>query len=95
MLDNICESLLEKYNENKLNFSFEPEYETPAFHKQSIERFSSSTTFESEAPNFEFKTHRERVGNDLKQQWTQMMKEFEQSAKKQIAGMTPIASEAQ
>lgn len=85
MLDKIWEDLLEKYKENKINITFETEYKTPEFSKISKGRFVSSTTFESETQNFELKSNREQVGEDLKLQWSQMMKEFEQSTKKQLS----------
>ena len=85
MLDKIWEDLLDKYKENKINISFEPEYKTPEFNKFSKDRFGSSTTFESETQNFQPKTNREQVGEDLKLQWSEMMKEFEQSTKKQVS----------
>lgn len=93
MLDKICEDLLEKYKENRMTFNFDSEYKTPLYHKTSSERFSTSTTFESEAQSVEAKWNREKVGNDLKLQWSQMMKEFEHSTKKQLTGLTPLCAE--
>ena len=86
VLDKICEDLLEKYKENKLNITFEAEYKTPAFNKFNSQRFGSSTTFESENQINKMRDcNSEEVGNELKMQWNQMMKEFEMSSsKKQI-----------
>lgn len=72
----------------------ETEYKTPAYTKLSSERFGSSTTFESETQNFETPMNREKVGNDLKLQWNQMMKEFEQSSKKQIGEVAQFCADS-
>ena len=45
---------------------------------------------ESETPKQEPKMNREKVGQDLKLQWNQMMDEFEQSSKKQFTGFTSL-----
>lgn len=47
---------------------------------------------ESETPNQEPKLNREKVGQDLKLQWSLMMEEFEGSAKKQLVEVTPLCS---
>ena len=93
MLDKICEDLLEKYKDNRLTFSFESECKTPLYNKPSGQRFGSSTTFESESHNFEPQMNREKVGNDLKLQWSQMMKEFEQSSKKQVTEIATLCND--
>jgi len=56
------------------------------FNKFIGDRFGSCTTFESEPHNYEAKNNRMRVGNDLKNHWSQKMKEFELSAKKLLSG---------
>lgn len=94
VLDKICEDLLDKYKENRLTFSYEPECKTPLYNKLSSEQFGSSTTFESETQNFEPKMNREKVGMDLKLQWRIMMKEFEQSTKKNISGASTACHES-
>mmetsp|Transcript_5234 Transcript_5234/g.5998 ORF Transcript_5234/g.5998 Transcript_5234/m.5998 type:complete len:121 (+) Transcript_5234:1216-1578(+) len=81
VLDKICEDLLEKYKENKLNITFESQYKTPIFNKFTSDRFGSSTTFESENQvNYHRDSSREEVGNDLKMQWNQKMKEFDMNS---------------
>lgn len=75
---------MDKYKENKLNISFEPEYKTPAFNKFQSERYENSTTFESEVTPFGIKANREEVGRDLKMKWTQNMKEFDLSGSKSL-----------
>ncbi|CAI2364473.1 unnamed protein product [Moneuplotes crassus] len=92
VLDKICEDLLEKYKENKLNISFEPEYKTPAFNKFQSERFDSSTTLASEHPNYGSKANREEVGKALKMKWTQNMKEFGLSCTKGLLSERPNPS---
>ncbi|CAI2362847.1 unnamed protein product [Moneuplotes crassus] len=85
LLDQICEGLLSKYKENKLNFTFEPEFKTPALNKFQNDRFGSCTTLQSEQ-QLGFQADREEVGRDLKLKWTQNMKEFDLSATKDNSG---------
>lgn len=67
---------------------------TPLFQKPIIEPYTTSTTFESETQNFEASSmNREKIGNDLKLQWSQMMQEFDKGAKKQIVSFAPLCSD--
>jgi hypothetical protein len=85
------ETFKEKYHSD-----LEKQLKTPVYHKSSFERFGSSTTFESETQCFEApRMNREKIGKDLKLQWSQMMKEFEFDSKKQIVGTSFLTSEQQ
>lgn len=85
------ETFKEKYHRGT-----EKQLKTPVFQKSSFERFGSSTTFESETQCFQpSRMNREKIGKDLKLQWSQMMKEFEFDSKKQMAGTSFFSSEKQ
>jgi hypothetical protein len=69
------------------------DYQTPDYNKQKSDMMGSSVTLESDIQILEQKVNRQKVGNDLKLQWTEMMKEFEQGSKRQIRGMSPVAAQ--
>lgn len=89
VLDNLCKDLLAKYKDNRVIEKPDLEYKTPIYSKNSSHRFESSTTIESEAQIYEPKMNREKIGEDLKLQWSQMMEEFEEGTKKQLINLTP------
>ena len=94
VLDQICEGFMEKFKKKCLNGG-ETQLKTPSFQKSPFERFGSSTTFESETQCLEApRMDREKIGEDLKLQWSQMMKEFEFDSKKQM-GVTSFFSSEQ
>ena len=69
------------------------DYKTPDVAKQKSEMMGSSTTLGSEMQNSEVKRNNTfKVGNDLKLQWNQMMKEFENSSKRQSHSMSPVVA---
>lgn len=92
----ISKSLSQNFSENidivplKKAYS---NYETPLFSKQKENLYGSSVTLESDIQILENKINREQIGNDLKLQWTEKMKEFEQVNVKQLNKDSPITSE--
>ena len=56
-------------------------YQTPNYNKQKEDIYASNVTLESDFQIFEQKVNREIVGSDLKHQWNEMMKEFDQGTK--------------
>lgn len=92
MLHKICETLLGKHKVGHGGAKETQGYQTPAYSKQPATRFASCATLESE-PHSEPKLNREKVGRDLKLQWSEMMKEFELGAKKTALSTAPLCSD--
>jgi hypothetical protein len=91
-LHKICEDLLRKYKVNHKEAKQDLKYETPLYSKPSIDCFGSYATNESETQKFDSCLNREKVGQDLKNQWCEMMKEFEQGSKTHFLGSQPQSS---
>lgn len=68
------------------------EFQTPSYTKLFEDKYGSTMEMESEFKFTEHKINREKIGNDLKLQWTQMMHEFEQGPK-QMKGIAQHHSE--
>ena len=92
VLHKICEDLLRKYKVNHKEVSHDLKYETPIYSKPSIDWFGSYATNETESQKFDTFVSREKVGQDLKNQWWEMMKEFEQGNKSHFLGTQPRCS---
>lgn len=92
VLHKICEDLLRKYKINNTEARQDLKYETPLYSKPAMDCFGSYTTNETETQKIDSCISREKVGQDLKNQWCEMMKEFEQGNKGHFLGLQPQCS---